>query len=412
VQVLPLCTPLRRDGGAAVRTERIFFGGINVYLQQVSDLFRRMPAAVARWLDHPALLNWVARFAISTDPVKLGAMTVSMLAGREGRQAREAEALLDFLAADPPELVVITNALLSGLAPAVKSRLAVPVVCLLQGEEIFLDAMPAPYRAQAVERIRANAGAVDLFIATYAAYAEEMAGFLAVPPERLAVIHPGIDLSAQVLAARPPAPFTVGYLSVITPGKGLDLLVEAVGRLSAAGRDVRLCVAGAPRNPGYWRAVRRGIATGLTGRVEVLGEIDHHAKQAFFRRISAFVLPSRFRAARGMAALEAQAAGVPVVVPAAGIFPEMLALTRGGILVPPDDAAALAAALARLQDDPAAAAAYARQAAAGVARHFAAPRIAEQIQQVFTNLLHPEPAEEMPLLPGEDDVDDEVEVEE
>jgi len=386
VRVVPLYTPLRRDGGELPETTRIHYGGINVFLQQSSSLFRRTPDTVDRALDNPALLRWVSHFAISTDPAKLGAMTVSVLSGNDGRQRKELRKLLDHLAEIRPEIVVITNSLLSAVAPAIKERLGVPVVCLLQGEEEFVDSLGAPYREQALGLMRANAASVDRFFASYQAHACEMAAFLAVRPERIMVVRAGMEVPPRPLAIRPRAPFTIGSLSVITPGKGLDLLVTAAKRLVDQGREIRLLIAGRPINAPYWRKVRRQlVATGLS--YEYLGEVDYEGKQAFFKRCGAFTVPSRCKEARGMSFMEAQLAGVPVVSPAAGIFPEMLSLTGGGLLAPPGDAAALAAALDRLLADPEEADRLGRAGAEGVARHFSAPRIAEQVEGYFAELL-------------------------
>lgn len=385
VQVLPLYTPLRRDGGELPAMGRIFYGGINVFLQQLSSLFRRTPDAFDRVLDNPALLSWISHFAISIDPAKLGAMTVSVLSGEEGRQRKEHRKLLEYLAGAQPELVVITNSLLSAIAPAVKARLGVPVACLLQGEEEFVASLGEPYRAQAVVLMRAHAASIDLFIASYQAYIGEMAALLDVPPERIAVIRAGLEVPTRPLAPRPRLPFTIGYLSVITPGKGLDLLVSAAKRLVDQGREVRLLIAGKPLDAHFWHDVRREIsAKGLSN--EYLGEVDYAGKLAFFKRCGVFTVPSRHREARGMSFMEAQLAGVPVVAPESGAFPEMLSLTGGGILVPPDDAAALAGALARLQDDPDEADRLGRAGAEGIARHFSAARITEQVEGCFAGI--------------------------
>ena len=70
----------------------------------------------------------------------------------------------------------------------------------------------------------------------------------------------------------------------------------------------------------------------------------------------------------GTVALEAQAAGLPVVAPDDGVFPEMLAATGGGVLFAPEDAADLAAKLAGLMDDADAADAMGESGAEAVAR--------------------------------------------
>ena len=386
VHVLPLYTPLRRDGAELPATERIFYGGINVFLQQASSLFRRTPEAVDRVMDNPTLLRWVSQFAISTDPAKLGAMTVSVLAGEDGRQRKELHKLLDYLADVGPEIVVITNSLLSAIAPAVKARLGVPVVCLLQGEEEFVSSLGEPFRAQAVELMRAHAQSVDLYVASYAKYVGEMAAFLNEPPERIAVFRAGLDLPPRLPGPRHREPFTVGYLSVITPGKGLDLLVDAVKRLTEAGREAHLLIAGKVLNAHFWRGVRQSIEAGKLSH-EYLGEVDYAGKLAFFRRCSAFSVPSRQHEARGMSFMEAQQAGVPVVAPAVGVFPEMLSLTGGGVLVPSGDSTVLATALAHLQDDPEEADRLGRTGREGIARHYSAARIAEEVEGRFAEVI-------------------------
>ena len=147
-----------------------------------------------------------------------------------------------------------------------------------------------------------------------------MAAYLAVPAERVRVIRAGID--GQGYACEQPgrsAPFTIGYLSVITPGKGLDLLLSAFTTLvNAQGREAVLRIAGKVLNKGYWESLQRQIhAEGLAGRVEYLGEVDFPGKVAFLQRCSVFVFPSRIPESRGMVAMEAMAAGTPVMMPAA-----------------------------------------------------------------------------------------------
>src|SRR5215469_18674666 len=76
--LIPTYTPIRTDE-EDVSQRRVFFGGVNVYLQQRSGLFRYTPWLFDRLLDFPRLLRWVSRFARNTRPDQLGDMTVSML---------------------------------------------------------------------------------------------------------------------------------------------------------------------------------------------------------------------------------------------------------------------------------------------------------------------------------------------
>ena len=79
----------------------------------------------------------------------------------------------------------------------------------------------------------------------------------------------------------------------------------------------------------------------------------------------------------------ALAAGVPVVAPATGVFPEMLELTGGGLLVEPENAAALAEAIARLQDNPEEADRMGTAGAEGITRHYGVEEIVAQTVGVY-----------------------------
>ena len=142
--LIPTYMPIRTDE-EDVSQARVFFGGINVYLQQNSWLFRHTPWLLDRLLDFPRLLRWVSQFAVRTKYSELGAMTVSMLRGRDGKQRKEVAKLTGWLADEiRPDVVVFSNALLSGIIPEIKRRLNVPVLVTLQGDDIFLDALPVP----------------------------------------------------------------------------------------------------------------------------------------------------------------------------------------------------------------------------------------------------------------------------
>ena len=128
---------------------RVFLGGINVYLQQHFKLFRRTPWVLDRLLDFAPLLRFTTRWGVSVDPARLGRLTVSMLQGTAGFQRKEILKLVRFLADEvAPEIVNIPNSLLISLAPAIKAEMDVPVCCTLQGEELFLDGLGEPYRSE------------------------------------------------------------------------------------------------------------------------------------------------------------------------------------------------------------------------------------------------------------------------
>jgi glycosyltransferase involved in cell wall biosynthesis len=408
VLMLPLYTPLTVDGPDP-SYRRVFYGGINAYLEQHSSAFRRTPEFVDRALARPGLLRLVSRRAIEVRPAKLGAMTVSVLRGPAGRQAKELDRLRRFLESGPrPDVLHLTNSLLLALAPTVRARLGVPVVCTLLGEETFVAALGAPHQAEARALLCEHAAAVDAFVAPSDRQADESAAFLGIARERIVVVRTGIDLAQYgPEPAAPPPPARVGYLSRLMPEKGLDLLCAAFRLLSSRRREpLVLAVAGQASRAGrrYWRALHEGLRRhGLHERIDYAGAVDLAGKARFLRRCHVFCLPTRQDERRGTAVLEALAAGVPVVVPKGRGFEEIVALV-GGVLVEPDDPEALASGIASVLDMPRdAAAAHRRELRRRIEQHFSSNLMVERTLQVYRQFGPNPPAEKRGLTPFSQD---------
>ncbi len=354
--LVPLYTPLRTDE-ESVSIGRVAFGGINVYLQQHSAIFRHTPWALDHLFDSPGLLRWATSRSASVRPEQLGPLTVSMLEGEQGRQRKEVEKLVQWLADVRPDVVHLNNVMLVGVAREIVRRLGAAVVCSLTGEDGFLEKLPEPYHGQALELLRRRAAEVTALVAMNRYYADFMAGYLHVPRERIRVIPPGLNLEGISLRRaefiRPGErnefrPTTIGYLARVCPDKGLHQLADAL-KLLAADRDVpavRVRAAGyldAADRP-YLAEIQRQMAdAGLADRFQYVGELDHAGKIAFLQSLDLFCLPTVYRESKGLSVFEAWANGVPAVLPAHGAFPEMIDDTGGGVLCEPGDAAALAA---------------------------------------------------------------------
>ncbi|MEM9187440.1 MAG: glycosyltransferase family 4 protein, partial [Planctomycetota bacterium] len=194
VILVPTYTPLRTDE-QDVSHGRVFFGGINAYLQQHVPLFRYTPRWVDKLFDSPALLNLVSKHGASVDPAKLGGMTVSMLRGEGGHQAKEVEKLVDWLLDEiQPDVVHLSNSMLLGMARRINQRCGPPVVCALSGEDIFLEKLADPHYAQARELLRERAAEVAGFTALNGYYADYMADYLSVDRAKVNVVPHGLDL--------------------------------------------------------------------------------------------------------------------------------------------------------------------------------------------------------------------------
>ena len=357
--LIPTYTRLRTDE-PDVSMERTFFGALNVYLKQILPLLRRGPAPLEWLLDRPALLSAVSRLGSSTDPAQLGALTLSILRGEDGHQRRELDKLAAWLRdAFSPDIVHLTNTMFAGFARRLKAELGVPVVCSVQGEELFLDGLPEPARSEALDLLAERARDIDLFLAPNRYYAGFMASYLRTGSERVGVVPLGLHLEGYGPSPQPreDGPFVVGYLARIAPEKGLHLLVEAfaeIARELGPGR-ARLHVAGylPPQHRGYLEGLERRLAAaGLGDSYRYAGEVNREEKLRFLQEIDVLSVPTTFREPKGRYVLEALASGVPVVVPRHGSFPEMIAETGGGLLVEPGSSAELTAALLELARDP------------------------------------------------------------
>ncbi|MFG0318616.1 MAG: glycosyltransferase family 4 protein [Planctomycetota bacterium JB042] len=289
-----------------------------------------------------------------TDPHDLGAVTVSMLLGLDGPIRAEVEALAASLAAGPrPDVVLLSNAMLVGVARGLGERLGAPVACTLQGEEPFLDALPAPHREAAWDALRTHARDVRRFLAVSAAYGAAMADRLALSSDRLRVVWNGIDVDDLAPAETAPAAPTIGYLARMSREKGLETLVDAFLRIEEPA-DVRLRIAGvrlAGDVPFVDSLLRRVEAAGRGDRVDVRPNVSREEKARFLRSLSVLSVPATVGESFGLYLLEAWACGVPVVQPRHAAFPELVEATGGGVLCAPDDPADLAAALSRLLSD-------------------------------------------------------------
>jgi glycosyltransferase involved in cell wall biosynthesis len=396
VTLLPLYTPTLTDE-PNVSSAKTFFGGISVYLEQRSPLFRYTPRWLDKIWDSKIALKAASKRSIAVDPDSLSELTLSILKGERGNQGKEISKLVDWLKTQPPpDVVDMQNSMLIGLARPIKEATGSPVCCTLQGEDLFLDGMREPYHSQALELIHEHAKYVDAFIAVSDYYAGHMAAYLGIPREKIHVVPLGINLKDYESISAPLRPrengdFTIGYFARVAPEKGLRELAEAYRLLRK--RDdfppARLEVAGylAPEHKGYLREIERDMREwGFDGEFHYHGALDREAKLRFFQNIDALSVPTTYAEAKGLSVIEAMASGVPVIQPAKGSFPEIVNRTGGGLLCEPNDAASLAEAIYSLWKNPELANDLAKRGMAGVREHYSVSHMASRALEVYEGL--------------------------
>ena len=387
--MVPLYLPMRLEEEDQSAGTPIFFSGINVYLQEKSTLFRTAPKWLHDLFASPALLKWAAGRSAKTRPEDLGDLTISMLRGEEGNQSRELDELISWMKGQPrPDIICLSNALLIGLVRRLKSSLGVPVVCFLQGEDAFLDALPEEARARAWEVLAARAAEVDLFIAPSRYFADLMQQRLGLTDERVRVVYNGINLEGFSPAPSPPDPPVLGYFARMCREKGLDLLVDAFIHLRqrATAPNLRLLVGGGcgPSDEPFVNAQKTKLRrAGLEQDTQFHRNVTRAGKLDFLRSLSVFSVPANYGEAFGLYVIEALAAGVPVVQPRHAAFPEIIEATEGGLICDPADAKALANGIETLLRDPILRGSFADKGRKAAVREFGIDTFANRLIQEF-----------------------------
>ncbi len=359
VTLLPMYLPLQLDepplaGSAAMP---VFFGGINVFLHQKAGWLRHAPRWLDRALDHPRLLRQVARHSHMTSPTDHGAMTLAMLRLEDSQLGREVDQLCAWLAQETPDLLVLSTALQAGLIRTLKQRLGVKVIACFQGEDSFLDELPEPYRAACWQELAIRVREADALVAPSSFYADLMKQRLGPADLAITVIPNGICLEGYTPLAEKPVPPEIGFLARLCRAKGLEIMVDAFIHLRQAlghpSAQLRLAGAATAADEPLIAGLHQRLArVGLADQVRWQPNLTREEKATMLQRLSLFSVPAVYPEASGLYVLEAMAAGVPVVQPAASSFPEVIASSGVGELVQPGDPAALAQAWLRLLENP------------------------------------------------------------
>ena len=381
VTLIPTYTPIRVDEPDQ-SINRVFLGGINVYLDSQFSWWNRLPGFLRKPLDAPWVINLATRFGVSNDAKRLGELTLAMLAGINGPQKNEIAELVDFIAGDlKPDAVLFSNALLSGVAPHLRKSFDGRICCLLQGDDIFLQDLTEPYQSKAKIAMRENAFAFDSLLSHSKFYRDFMSAELGIESERFEVVPLGIELEGHngKPVDRNNDRFTIGYLARICPEKGLLSLVDAFETLHIDHPQTNLRVAGycGPRDKDYLESVRQR-AEPLGDAFEYIGSPDTRGEKVrFLQSLDVLSVPSPYREPKGLYVLEALANGVPVVQPDHGAFPELIATTGGGLLFEPKNSNSLTHRLRELLQDADQRVELARNGHAAVREHLSGPKMAE-----------------------------------
>jgi glycosyltransferase involved in cell wall biosynthesis len=336
----------------------VFYGAVSIYLKQLYPIFRKAPKWVDSMLNSKPLLKMASSMAGSTNAKGLEDMTVSMLLGEDGRQKEELDQMIDWIEGNyKPDIVHISNALLLGLAHRIKSRLNVRVVCSLQDEDVWVDAMDKGYQDKVWNLMSEKSADVDAFIAVSDFFAGVMLDRMKLPPEKIHTLHLGVNPANYEHVPFNRRPRNIGYLSRMCHENGFDILVDAfIGLKKKPGfEDVRLITTGGSTGADskYLKDVKKKLAKEkLDDQVEFHEDFEGQGRLEFLKKVALISVPVRNGEAFGMYLLESMASGVPVVQPSLGAFPEIISLSKGGITYQPNTPEELSKNLAHVLSDP------------------------------------------------------------
>jgi glycosyltransferase involved in cell wall biosynthesis len=336
------------------------------------------------------MLKMAAKRAGSVRARNLGELTLSVMQGEDGKQKKELDRLLHWLdGVEKPDLVHLSTPLLMGIGLAIRKRFGIPVVCTVHDEDVWIDAMEEPWRTRCWETMAAGGRDVAAFISLSRWYGEVMRERLKIESAKMHVIPVGVDAGDPPSGA-PPSPQAVGYLARMAESMGLPILVDAWLRLRKQDRfkSLRLHLSGGKTGddvPFLDRLWKRFADEGVTGDVTYFDDFSPKGRRAFLSTLSALSVPTPV--AFGTYILEAGAAGVPVVEPRVGSYPELIEATGGGVLYEPNTPEALAAALGDLLADESRRADLGRKGRESVARSFSLATMAQRITDLYRTLV-------------------------
>ncbi len=355
---LPMYLPLTMNGNENKDDIPVFYGAVNIYLKQF-PVFRHMPKWFEHLMNSPSVLKFAAKKSSSTRASGLEDLTESMLLGAEGHQSEELQQLVDFLKYhEKPDIVHVSNALLLGLAKKVREEVGVPVVCSLQDEDVWVDAMHEDHREKMWQLLAEKAKDVDAFIAVSDFFAGVMQKRMSIPDDKLHVLHVGIVADAYTYSKPAAAPQAIGFVSRMCEENGFEVLIDAFVLLkkNEAFKDLKLKATGGQTGDDtkfIHKQIDKLKQNNIDCDFEIQPDFTPSELNNFFKSITVLSVPVLKGEAFGLYQLEALASGVPLVQPELGAFPEIINTSGGGVIYKPNTALALADKLSEVLLNPA-----------------------------------------------------------
>jgi glycosyltransferase involved in cell wall biosynthesis len=332
----------------------VFFGAISLYVREKIPFLRNMPDFLEKFLDSPKMLRMAAKRAGTTRTEGMEDMTINMITGEKAFPEKELDRLTGYLdSSGKPDIIHLSNALVIGLAHQIRRKMDIKIVCSILNEDDWINDMAEPWQSQAWNLIAREADAVDAFVTPSSYYKDFFVAKTGVNPDKIHIVPMGLDPGLLPLVQNKATWPALGYFCRVNAHNGFDKLVDAFIRLRTENRlpGLTLHVSGGytgDDKPFLMKQLKKVRKAGLENTVKIYSEFIGPGKQEFFSSIDLMSVPVRKYDGYGLYLLEANAAGVPVVQPPTGAFPEIIQKTGGGLIYERDDIGSLAAGIESL----------------------------------------------------------------
>lgn len=349
--------PDKTTGSESGFDNNVFFGAISMFLREKVPFLRNMPAFFDKFLDSKLFLRFAAKQAGTTSTEGYEELTISMIEGDNAFRRAEVDRLVRYLTKDgKPDIIHLSNALILGIARQLKKRIDVKVVCSLLNEDDWIDDMEEPFRSRAWQMIAKEAGYVDKFVTPSNYYRELFKAKTGLKGENVHVVPLGFDPEKDNAARSGREPSSIGFFSRINSYNGIDKLIDAFIEMKKQdqipGLSLKICGGYTGSDKEFLSAQIKKIRENkLEKSVKIYPEFQGDKKIDFFSDVDVISVPVRKYDGYGLYLLEANAAGIPVVQPATGAFPEIVERTGGGVIYSPDTVSELADSLTKLLKD-------------------------------------------------------------
>jgi glycosyltransferase involved in cell wall biosynthesis len=355
---IPLYLPPAGEMDAADMFDKhVFFGAISLYMREKIRVFRNMPAFLEKFFDLKPFLKLASSMAGTTRTEGLEDLTLNMIEGDNAFRPNEMDRLVSYLIKDGnPDIIHLSNALILGLARQLKKRMDIRIVCSLLNEDDWIDDMAEPYRSKAWSMIAAESKYVDSFITPSRYYKDLFTRKTGLRGDNIHIVPLGFDAPDYEKPKDPAKPPAIGYFCRVSYHNGFDRLVDAFIDLKTKniipGLTLNICGGyTSDDKPFISTQIKKIREKGFQKSIRIYPEFSGVRKAEFFSDVDVISVPVRKYDGYGLYILEANSAGIPVVQPSTGAFPEIVEMTGGGIVYSPDTVDELAASLLKMLTD-------------------------------------------------------------